>query len=209
MGPVSAAHAQTTTTIKEVPKESEDCIKKLEAGGEVDDCHKAPSPILPAKNEVIWGVISFVVLAAVLMKFAIPAMQKGMAARTERVRSDLGAAEKAKADALGLIPEGLKGKDLAKSITRAEFAAVAVKTYEALANGAAIPAVNNPFTDCSDVEVLKAYNIGAVNGTSTTTFSPDALLNREQAATMLTRVFKKVSLSGWTLAADSRDHSSN
>jgi F-type H+-transporting ATPase subunit b len=105
MGPVSAAHAQTTTTIKEVPKESEDCIKKLEAGGEVDDCHKAPSPILPAKNEVIWGVISFVVLAAVLMKFAIPAMQKGMAARTERVRSDLGAAEKAKADADTLLAD--------------------------------------------------------------------------------------------------------
>ena len=72
---------------------------KLQAGGEVADCHKAPSPILPAKNEIIWGVISFVVLAAVLMKFAVPAMQKGMAARTERVRSDLGAAEKAKADA--------------------------------------------------------------------------------------------------------------
>ena len=105
MGPVSAAHAQTTTTIKEVPKESEDCIKKLEAGGVVDDCHKAPSPILPAKNEVIWGVISFVVLAAVLMKFAIPAMQKGMAARTERVRSDLGAAEKAKADADTLLAD--------------------------------------------------------------------------------------------------------
>ena len=105
MGPVSAAHAQTTTTIKEVPIESEDCIKKLEAGGEVDDCHKAPSPILPAKNEVIWGVISFVVLAAVLMKFAIPAMQKGMAARTERVRSDLGAAEKAKADADTLLAD--------------------------------------------------------------------------------------------------------
>jgi F-type H+-transporting ATPase subunit b len=105
MGPVSAAHAQTTTTIKAVPKESEDCIAKLEAGGEVADCHKAPSPILPAKNEIIWGVISFVVLAAVLMKFAIPAMQKGMAARTERVRSDLSAAEKAKADADTMLAE--------------------------------------------------------------------------------------------------------
>jgi S-layer homology domain. len=52
------------------------------------------------------------------------------------------------------------------------------------------------------VEVLKAYNIGAVNGTSTTTYAPDALLNREQAATMLTRVFKKITLAGWTLATD-------
>ena len=54
------------------------------------------------------------------------------------------------------------------------------------------------------MEVLKAYNIGAVNGTSATTYAPDALLTREQAATMLTRVFKKITLAGWTLATDSQ-----
>ncbi len=118
--------------------------------------------------------------------------------------SEWAVAELAKADELGLIPEILDGADLTADITRAEFAAVAVKAYEALANGEAIPAVNNPFTDTSDVEVLKAYNIGAVNGTSATTFDPNALLNREQAAAMLTRVFKKVSLAGWTLATDSQ-----
>ncbi|MDO4540809.1 MAG: S-layer homology domain-containing protein [Syntrophomonadaceae bacterium] len=117
--------------------------------------------------------------------------------------SDWATEELAEADELGLIPEVLEGADLTQDITRAEFAAVAVKVYEALSGTAAIPAVNNPFTDTSDVEVLKAYNIGAVNGTSDTTFTPDALLNREQAATMLTRVFKKVSLVGWTLATDS------
>ena len=113
-------------------------------------------------------------------------------------------AELAKADALGLIPESLVDADLTQSITRAEFAAVAVKVYEALSGTVAIPIVNNPFTDCNDVEVLKAYNIGAVNGTSATTYDPDALLNREQAATMLTRVYKKIALPGWTLAADSQ-----
>ena len=79
-----------------------------------------------------------------------------------------------------------------------------VKVYEELSGTAAIPAVNNPFTDCTDVEVLKAYNIGAVNGTSDTTYEPDSLLNREEASTMLTRVFKKVALVGWTLADDSQ-----
>ena len=118
--------------------------------------------------------------------------------------SDWAKAELEKAEEMGLIPEILDGADLTADITRAEFAAVAVKAYEALENGAAIPAVNNPFTDTTDVEVLKAYNIGAVNGTSATTFDPNALLNREQAAAMLTRVFKKVSLAGWTLATDSQ-----
>ncbi len=111
-------------------------------------------------------------------------------------------AELERAEDLGLIPDILLGADLTADITRAEFAAVAVKVYEALSGTAAIPIVNNPFTDTNDVEVLKAYNIGAVNGTSATTYDPEALLNREQAATMLTRVFKKITLSGWTLDTD-------
>ena len=118
--------------------------------------------------------------------------------------SEWATAELERADELGLIPTSLYGEDLTKDITRAEFAAVAVRTYEALSGISAIPAVTNPFTDCTDVDVLKAYNIGAVNGTSATTYDPDALLNREQAATMLTRVFKKISMPGWTLPTDSQ-----
>jgi len=111
--------------------------------------------------------------------------------------------ELARADELGLIPDCLEGEDLRQDITRAEFAAVAVKVYEALSGTAAIPAVINPFTDTTDIEVLKAYNVGITNGTGDgTTFSPNALLNREQAATMLARVFKKVTMPGWTLATD-------
>lgn len=108
-----------------------------------------------------------------------------------------------KAEELDLIPESLKGEDLTQNITRDEFAAVSVKTYEKLAGVDAIPAINNPFVDTSDIEVLKAYNIGIVDGISETEFSPKAFLNREQAATMLTRVFKKVSLVGWSLIDDS------
>ncbi len=107
-----------------------------------------------------------------------------------------------KADELGLIPEVLKTADLTADITRLEFAAVAVKAYEALSGTDAIPAVTNPFTDCNDMEVLKAYNVGITAGTSASTFSPNTLLNREQAATMLTRVFKRVSMPGWTQGTD-------
>ena len=128
----------------------------------------------------------------------------GLNAKVPASGSEWANEELEKADAMGLIPDCLEGEDLTQDITRAEFAAVAVKVYEALANGEAIPAVVNPFTDTNDVEVLKAYNIGAVNGTSATTYDPDALLNREQAATMLTRVFKKVSIPGWTLPTDSQ-----
>lgn len=109
-----------------------------------------------------------------------------------------------KAYEYGLIPDCLMDSDLTQDITRAEFAAVVVKVYEALSGETAFPITVNPFTDTADSEVLKAYNIGAVNGTSATTYDPNALLNREQMATMLTRVFKKVTLAGWTLPTDSQ-----
>ena len=119
--------------------------------------------------------------------------------------SDWAKEEVAKAEAMGLIPDVLHNADLTQSITRAEFAAVSVKTYEALLDTGAkvFPAITNPFIDCNDVEVLKAYNAGIAIGTSTTTFEPSALLNREQAATMLTRVFKKITVPGWNIQADS------
>ena len=111
-------------------------------------------------------------------------------------------AELAEADGFGLIPDSLRNADLTKPITRAEFAAVSVRVYEALSGEKANPAAVNPFTDTKDIEVLKAYQVGITTGTSATTFHPDTLLNREQAATMLTRVYKKISIEGWEMSKD-------
>ena len=146
----------------------------------------------------LYNAYSFSGLTADNLVMSVPITLSGATA------SEWAVAELERAEELGLIPDCLEGEDLTQDITRAEFAAVAVKVYEALSGTPAIPIVNNPFTDCNDVEVLKAYNIGAVNGTSATTYDPDALLNREQAATMLTRVFKKITLAGWTLQTDSQ-----
>lgn len=109
-----------------------------------------------------------------------------------------------KAKEYDLVPEILEGAVMTEPITRLEFAAVSVKTYEALTGTKLIPATVNPFEDCDDLELLKAYAANIVNGTSKTTFSPDENLNREQAATMLTRVFKRVTVPGWTLETDSQ-----
>ena len=112
--------------------------------------------------------------------------------------------ELAEAEKLSLIPDSLKDKDLSKSITREEFAEVSVKAYEALAEIKATPVANNPFTDTNNVEVLKAFNLGITAGTSQTTFEPNVLLNREQAATMLTRTYKRATIPGWTIADDDK-----
>lgn len=132
---------------------------------------------------------------------AVPFTVSG-GSREAREVSDWAAAEVTKAEELGLIPASLQEADLTKPITRAEFAAVSVKLYERLAETTAAPAPSNPFTDTRDPAVLKALNVGITDGVAADRFAPDERLNREQAATMLTRVFKASFVAGWTLAGD-------
>jgi F-type H+-transporting ATPase subunit b len=77
------------------------CFDKLAKGGDVtaDDCQKAPSPLLPAKNEIIWGSASFAVLLIAVWKFGVPAVKNMEKAREDRIRNDLESAEAAKTDA--------------------------------------------------------------------------------------------------------------
>lgn len=105
-----------------------------------------------------------------------------------------------------LIPDVLVGKDMTAPITRGEFAAVSVKLFEAMTGGKSVMSSECKFNDIASNEnrnyILKAYNIGAVNGMSDTEYKPDALLLREQLAAMLTRVYKKSEWPEWTLAED-------
>jgi F-type H+-transporting ATPase subunit b len=86
-----------------------ECIPILVEGGSVDDCQEAPSPIIPAIDELVWGTISFVLLFLLMWKFAFPAIKKGMNDRTERIRADLDAAETAKSEAVGVL-DGYKAQ---------------------------------------------------------------------------------------------------
>jgi F-type H+-transporting ATPase subunit b len=98
-GTSGVAHAESDEEIRH------HCIETLEEGGMPEDCHEAPSPIMPATNEVIWGAISFAVLFFLLAKFGFPAIKKGLADRTERIRADVDAAETAKAEATAKAAE--------------------------------------------------------------------------------------------------------
>lgn len=66
-------------------------------------CQEAPNPILPATNEIIWGGLAFLILLAVMWKFALPPVRKTMEARTERIRNDLMQAEAARVEAEGVL----------------------------------------------------------------------------------------------------------
>ena len=66
---------------------------------DLEDCKKAPSLITPAVSEMIWGGLAFLIVLVLLMKFAFPALKKGVKAREEKIRSDLEAAERARQEA--------------------------------------------------------------------------------------------------------------
>jgi F-type H+-transporting ATPase subunit b len=71
----------------------------LEEGKSIDDCQEAPSPILPAGNEIVWGALAFGILFLAMLKFGLPAVRKTMAAREDRIRADLERAEGARTEA--------------------------------------------------------------------------------------------------------------
>lgn len=92
---------------------------------------------------------------------------------------------------LDLIPARLLEENLSENITREEFSSVALTLYEAFTGAAAASYEGDtPFTDCTAADVLKAYSLGIVNGMGDGTFAPDATLTREQASTMLGRVYE-------------------
>ncbi len=60
---------------------------------------QSSNPILPASGEIIWSVLSFFVLMAVLAKVAFPPISKMLKDRSEKIRGDIEAAEQARNEA--------------------------------------------------------------------------------------------------------------
>jgi len=94
---------------------------------------KAPNPILPATNEIVWGSISFLVLLVLLAKVAYPAVKKGMDGRAERIRSTLDEAETTRTEAQTILDEYRRQLADAKSeasriIEEARLAAEGLRT---------------------------------------------------------------------------------
>ncbi len=100
--------------------------------------------------------------------------------------------ELTKADDHRLIPDILRGADMTRPITREEFAELAVLFYEKTTGTSTTPASPNPFIDTINPQILKAYQLEIVFGTSATTFAPNQLTNREQVATMLSRAIRRM-----------------
>jgi hypothetical protein len=79
---------------------------------------------------------------------------------------------------------------LRQDITREEFCGIAVKLYENLSGKEALPCTVNPFNDTSDTDILKAYELGIVNGVSADRFTPANKISRQEICVMITRALK-------------------
>lgn len=89
---VEAGHAEgASSEAKEALVDVEDKLEK--------ECIEAPSLIIPEINEVIWGGGAFLVLLAAMIKWGFPLVRNTMEARTERIRTDLQAAQAARTEA--------------------------------------------------------------------------------------------------------------
>lgn len=91
-----------------------------------------------------------------------------------------------------LLDLELLGNDYTKNISRLQFCSVVVRLAEEMTGKTITPAAANTFTDTNNAYVLKAYAAGLTSGTSATTFSPDATLNRQQMATFLYRTLRYI-----------------
>lgn len=85
----------------------------------------------------------------------------------------------------GLVPQKMRD-NYTHNLTRAEFCTLAVALFES-ARGEEITG-RIKFNDTSDTNVEKIAYLGVVNGIGENNFAPDRLLDREQAAIMISRL---------------------
>lgn len=101
---------------------------------------------------------------------------------------------------VGLVPPSMKGTDMKEPITREEFAEASVLLYEGISEKKARESKNNPFTDVTNPAILKAYELGIIEGVNERQFAPKEPCTREQVSTMLARTIKsaksEINISG-------------
>ena len=108
-----------------------------------------------------------------------------------------------------LVPSYLLNIDFTKPITRAQFCALAVQTYQsitgetltddkyrsdryALFDGHIV--FDDIYNNSLSEDIEKAYSLGVINGYGNYKFGPDDTITREQSATILTRLAEKLGI---------------
>ncbi|MBP3587553.1 MAG: C40 family peptidase [Clostridia bacterium] len=81
---------------------------------------------------------------------------------------------------LDLLPASFDGMNLSQNITRGEMCELAVYAFERITGYSIEPWSYAYFSDTQDEYVVKAFELGIVNGYPDGTFQPDVLLTRQE-----------------------------
>ncbi|MCL2401383.1 MAG: S-layer homology domain-containing protein, partial [Oscillospiraceae bacterium] len=131
-------------------------------------------------------LLSLILIIVIAIGVAIPALAMDTPQSSEWAVPFLRRANQA-----GLLTPSA-ARDPRADLTRAEFAELVVIIVEqTLGNPIPIPA-NNPFEDTNDINVLKAWQYGIVNGVSATRFAPDSPVQRQDLCTMVIRAIRQM-----------------
>ena len=105
--------------------------------------------------------------------------------------SDWATAEVDDANTSGLLTTSA-ARDFEDDLTRDEFCEIVVVLVErVLGKPLPIPS-QNPFHDCENIYVLKAWQYGIIKGVSATEFDPDEYVERQQLCVMMIRAIRQM-----------------
>ncbi|MCH5185565.1 MAG: S-layer homology domain-containing protein, partial [Oscillospiraceae bacterium] len=109
------------------------------------------------------------------------------------------------ASSAGIICHSVAAGDLKGNITRSEFCELSVKLYDIL-GGSEISGnrSENPFSDCDNKAVVKAYGLGIVSGVGGTIFDPDKAVTREEMSKMIVSAVVSAGIAAETSEEDMR-----
>ncbi len=133
-------------------------------------------------------------LLCVTLLFTFTPIRSQAATGGYKGASDWAVPELDKAVVYKLITDKIKN-NMAASITREEFAEIAVRLYETY-TGKTAQTGNESFSDTNNPEILKAANLRITGGIGGGKFGPELLVTREQIATFLFRTLKTMDPNG-------------
>ena len=98
-------HAETEFGSLHVLEEAEHKADLVKFEEDLEKCVEAPSAIIPELDEIIWGGAAFLILFGFMWWKGFPAVQRAMQARSDKIASDLDAAEAAKTQATTVLAD--------------------------------------------------------------------------------------------------------
>ena len=122
---------------------------------------------------------------------ALAALAPAAGAAGARMPSDWAVSEMNDANTAGLLTASA-ARDYRANLTRDEFCEIVVAMVERTLGRALLVPANNPFMDCENEYVLKAWNYGIVTGVTATRFAPDREVERQQLCVMMIRAIRQL-----------------